>query len=166
MYASDEQRAAEIQLGATLPAQALRNLFHHSEAHLNVEWHNLSDAGWDALVRTAQGRIVPARETAWMRTREVWVHAVDLGNGGSFYDFPPDVLDELSADVLRMWRRRDEQVDLTLVPTDRGEPVTVGAATGPTVAGATADLVRWLTGRGERRLTSDTKELPELPRWL
>ena len=61
--------------------------------HLNVEWRDLSPAAWQAQVRTAQGRIVPAGETAWMRSREVWIHAVDLNNGGSFADFPPDLLD-------------------------------------------------------------------------
>ena len=164
MYASNEQRNAEIALGATLPARALRNLFAHAEVHLNVEWRDLTDEAWDAQVRTAQGRLVPARETAWMRTREVWVHAVDLGNDGSFVDFPPDLLGELLQDVLRAWARREEQVDLTLAPAGQ-EPVVVGAG-GPTVAGSLPDVVRWLTGRGERRLTSSTGEVPEIPRWF
>lgn len=166
MYASTTQRNAEIDRGATLPARALRNLFAHSEVHLNVEWRDLTDEQWDHEVRTAQGRTVPARETAWMRAREVWVHAVDLDNAGSFRDFPPDLLDELLADVLRAWERRGEKADLVLAAADRDQPVTVGTGTGPTVTGATADLVRWLTGRGARRLTSSTGELPEIPRWF
>ncbi|WP_127131180.1 maleylpyruvate isomerase family mycothiol-dependent enzyme [Georgenia sp. SYP-B2076] len=164
MYASTAQRDAEIANGATLPARALRNLFAHAEVHLNVEWRDLTDAGWDAQVRTAQGRLVPARETAWMRTREVWVHAVDLGNGGSFADFPPDLQDELIEDVLRAWARREEKVDLTVAPAGR-EPIVVGAG-GPTVSGTTADLAAWLTGRGGRGLTSSTGEVPEIPRWF
>ncbi|KAE8763892.1 maleylpyruvate isomerase family mycothiol-dependent enzyme [Georgenia thermotolerans] len=164
MYASTEQRNAEIERGATLPARALRNLFAHAEVHLNVEWRDLTDAGWDAQVRTAQGRLVPARETAWMRTREVWVHAVDLDNGGSFHDFPPDLLAELLADVQRSWARREERVDLTLAPTG-GEPVVIGDG-GPTVSGALPDLVRWLTGRGARRLTGSDGEIPDIPRWF
>ncbi|GAA1652270.1 maleylpyruvate isomerase family mycothiol-dependent enzyme [Georgenia ruanii] len=164
MYASTEQRNAEIERGATLPARALRNLFAHAEVHLNVEWRDLTDAGWDAQVRTAQGRLVPARETAWMRTREVWVHAVDLDNGGSFDDVPPDLLAELLADVQRSWARREERVGLTLAPTG-GEPVVVGNG-GPTVSGALPDLVRWLTGRGVRRLTSSDGEIPDIPRWF
>ncbi|MCK6209550.1 maleylpyruvate isomerase family mycothiol-dependent enzyme [Georgenia sp. EYE_87] len=166
MYASTTQRNTEIDRGATLPARALRNLFAHAEVHLNVEWRDLTDEQWDHEVRTAQGRTVPARETAWMRAREVWVHAVDLDNAGSFRDFPPDLLDELLADVIRAWARREEKADLVLAPTDRDRKVTVGEGTGPTITGTTADLVRWLTGRGARRLTSSTGELPEIPRWF
>src|SRR5690606_26609569 len=103
---------------------------------------------------------------AWMRTREVWIHAVDLDNGATFADFPRDVLDRLLADVVGMWQRRGEDVNLVLVSTDRDEPTAVGAGTGPTVTGTTADLTRWLTGRGTRRLESSTGTLPELPRWL
>ncbi|ACU97081.1 MAG: maleylpyruvate isomerase family mycothiol-dependent enzyme [Saccharomonospora viridis] len=164
MYASPEQRAAEIESGATLPARALRSLFSHSEVHLNVAWRDLPDEAWDAQVRTAQGRLVPARETAWMRTREVWVHALDLDHGASTHDFPPDLLDELLADVLRMWQRRKETVDLTIAPEGR-ETVVLGDG-GPTVSGTLPDVVRWLTGRGARRLTSSTGELPTIPRWF
>lgn len=168
MYADTEQRGAEIALGATLPAIALRHLVEHSAVHLDVEWRDLPDEGWDASVRTIQGRTVPARETAWMRTREVWVHAIDLGNGGRFVDLPPDLLDEIARDVLRAWARRDETPDLTLVASDRTAPVQTGTADAPTVTGTTADLVRWLTGRGAGtgRLDSSTGTLPPIPRWF
>lgn len=164
-YASTEQRSAEVDFGATLPSRALRNLFHHTEVHLNVVWRDLSDAEWDADVRTADGRIVRARETAWMRSREVWVHAVDLDNGGSFLDFPPDLLDELLADVVASWSQRSEDADLVLAGTDRPRPVTLGTGAAATITGTTADLVRWLTGRGARRLDSSTGELPSIPPW-
>lgn len=164
MYPSTTQRKAEIERGATLPARALRNLFAHSEVHLNVEWRDLTDEQWNSHVKTAQGRVVPARETAWMRTREVWVHTVDLDNGGSFLDFPSDLLGELLADVQRTWARRQEHVDLTLAPTG-SRPIVIGDA-GPTISGSLPDVVRWLTGRGARRLTSSSDELPHIPRWL
>jgi len=165
MYASTEGRDAEIELGSTLPPRALRNLFHHAEVHLNVEWRDLTDAGWDVLVRGLDGRSFPARETAWMRAREVWVHAVDLDNGGSYLDFPPDLLDALIADVLRSWARRSEVPHLVLAATDRPEPIAVGRATGPEISGRTADLARWLTGRGARRLRSSDGALPGIPAW-
>jgi maleylpyruvate isomerase len=166
MYASAEERLAEIELGATLPPRALRNLFDHAAVHLSVEWRDLTDHGWDVPVRTLEGRAVPARETAWIRSREVWVHAVDLDNGGSFLDFPPDLLEALLAAVLRTWTERSEKVDLLLAPTDRPRPIQVGAGTGPTITGKMADLVRWLTGRGARHLASSTGTLPGIPRWL
>lgn len=166
MYASTQQRDAEIADGATLPDRALVNLFKHSEVHLNVEWRDLPDHAWDAPVRTAQGRTVPARETAWMRTREVWIHAVDLDNGGTFRDFPPELLTRLTDDVVAAWHRRDEHVDLTLTPTDHDEPTVIGDGTGPSITGRQADLVQWLTGRGAHRLTTTTDALPTLPRWF
>src|SRR5690606_3424112 len=46
MYPSPEQRAAEMESGATLPARALRSLLSHSEVHLNVAWRDLPDEAW------------------------------------------------------------------------------------------------------------------------
>ncbi|MFM9718756.1 maleylpyruvate isomerase N-terminal domain-containing protein, partial [Streptomyces galilaeus] len=86
---------------------------------LNVEWRDLTDAQWDATVVTAQGRTVPARETAWMRAKEVWVHAVDIDNGGSFLDFPTEMVNEIIADVFRAWTRRGEPGAVVLRATDR-----------------------------------------------
>lgn len=174
MYRSPEQRNREIERGATLPARALRTLFAHAEVHLNVEWRDVAQGQWDAPVVTAQGRTVPLRETAWMRSREVWVHAVDLGATGSYVDFPPDLLDELLADVLRAWARREERVALVLEPTDRPATVLVGTARGdvPHVSGTSAALVRWLTGRGARQLVvngraiDDGATVPTVPRWF
>ena len=168
MYLTDRQRNGEILLGGTLPARALRNLFAHSEVHLNVEWRDLPDACWDAEVRTAQGRTVPARETAWMRTREVWVHAVDLGNGGSFLDFPPELVERIIRDVLGAWERRGEDVGLRLEFAGGAPAIETGSSDAPvpTVSGTPADIARWLTGRGARRLACDSGELPVIPRWF
>ncbi|MDT0266493.1 maleylpyruvate isomerase family mycothiol-dependent enzyme [Streptomyces sp. DSM 44915] len=166
MYASPEQRAREIEYGASLPPRALRALFAHSATHLDVAWRDLPSAAWTAEVVTAQGRTVPAAETAWMRTREVWVHAVDLATGAGFGAFPPDLLDRLAADAVGAWRRRGEPPALTLAADDRAAPLVVGDGTGPTVAGRQADLVRWLLGRGPHHLRHPTPDPPPLPRWL
>ena len=95
MYASTEVRDHEIDFGATLTPIALRHLFDHSAVHLNVEWRDLPEDAWHHKVRTIQGREVPATETVWMRTREVWMHAVDLDNGATFADIPAPVLERL-----------------------------------------------------------------------
>nr|EJI95926.1 hypothetical protein JVH1_6618 [Rhodococcus sp. JVH1] len=124
MYASPEQRGREIAEGATLPAAALRNLFDHTVARLDEKWRHLPASAWEAQVRTAQGRLVPVSETAWMRTREVWIHAVDLGNGGRFGDFPDVVLESLLTDIVGMWQRKDLGAGLVLT-VDGGEPVAV-----------------------------------------
>jgi maleylpyruvate isomerase len=185
MYASPTERDAEIELAATLPARALRNLCAHAAVHLDVEWRDLPQEAWQARVRTALGREVPASETVWMRTREVWVHAVDLDNGGSFADFPPELVDALLADVVGAWRRRpwpDSLPPLVLEPTDQGHAVPVaepgttagGAAQGGPASsgtvilrGTAAGLTRWATGRGAAGVVAaGGGAVPAPPRWL
>ncbi|MCA1005213.1 maleylpyruvate isomerase family mycothiol-dependent enzyme [Rhodococcus hoagii] len=165
MYESVEQRAREIDEGALLSAGSLRNLFAERAAQLDEKWRTLPDAAWDAEVRTAQGRTVPASETAWMRNREVWIHAVDLGNGARFEDFPQVVLDSLLDDIVAMWRRRGEGAGLVLEVGDRrfvvvedGPPVT------DIVAGSLVAVVHWASGRGAVGLTAGSELQP--PRWL
>ncbi|WP_019818800.1 maleylpyruvate isomerase family mycothiol-dependent enzyme [Saccharomonospora saliphila] len=169
MYASPEARDAEIELGATLTPAALRNLSEHAAIQLDVLWRDLPADRWDEHVRTAQGRLVPAAETPWMRAREVWIHGVDLGNSGDFADFPPDVVDALLADVTALWQRRQQGPALVLRPADRDVEYRVELASreGVVVTGSAADLARWITGRGARRLRAENApEVPELGRWL
>jgi maleylpyruvate isomerase len=166
MYESTEQRAREIDEGATLSAAGLRNLFDHSVARLEDKWRHAPASAWSAQVRTAQGRLVPASETAWMRTREVWIHAVDLGNGGRFGDFPLVVLESLLDDVVAMWRRKDVGGGLVLRVEDRNS-VAVQPDSQPlgTVAGSLAAVTRWAVGRGASRVEiSGDLDVP--PRWL
>lgn len=83
-----ENQNEDVAFGATLPAQALRNLFEHSKIHLDVEWRDLSATGWDASVRCLDKSVVSLRHTPLMRARAVWQGGVDLGNGGRARDFP------------------------------------------------------------------------------
>jgi maleylpyruvate isomerase len=147
MYASPSQRNDEIELGATLTPQALRNLSEHAIVHLNVEWRDLSAEAWGAEVKTAQGRTVPASETAWMRAREVWLHAIDLGNGASISDLPAEFVDRLLPEVVALWKTRGDAVpNLVLRPTDRAgvDHRLDDAASDPTVvSGPSAQLLAW-----------------------
>lgn len=81
-------REAEIALGATLPARALRHLFDHAVKHLDVEWRDLPGDGWDREVRLLGGRRVTLRETPRLRAEVVWRGAVELGNGLRWRDIP------------------------------------------------------------------------------
>jgi len=166
MYGSPEQRAQEIADGATLKSIALRHLVSHSNVHLNVEWRDLAESAWQAEVRTAQGRTVPASETPWMRSREVWIHAVDLNNGGSFRDFPPEVVDRLLKEITGTWRQRGEGLDLVINPTDRNLSIAVGDKPAVGLAGTAADLACWAAGRGTYGVIATTGEVPQQPRWL
>ena len=171
MYESSEARWREIEYGATLSPLALRNLSEHAAVHLNVEWRDLEDEAWKAEIRTASGRVVPASATVWMRTREVWLHAVDLDNGASYNHFPAELVDHLLADVLSTWRARagaDAVPNFVLEPSDRDQPRRVRDGDPDLVLrGTAAALARWVTGRGFAGVaTADGSPVPISPRWL
>jgi maleylpyruvate isomerase len=173
MYPSAEARNHEIDFGATLPPIALRNLFDHSAIHLNVEWRDLAADAWHHKVKTAQGRIVPAEETVWMRTREVWVHAVDLDNGASFSDIPAPVLARLLRDITGAWKTRGTDQGLIVRVTGRQQDLVfgdTGAEDPVTVSGTLADVSSWATGRGTATVTASRAgtitAVPPAPAWI
>lgn len=174
MYSSPEARNQEIEFGATLSPIALRNLFDHSAVHLSVEWRDLPEASWANEVRTAQGRTVPASETVWMRTREVWMHAVDLDNGATFNDIPTPVLQRLLKDITGAWKTRGTDMALVVKVTDQPTAMVFGdtAAASPTVVtGTLATIAEWATGRGTGDVNASSPSVedgdtPAAPKWL
>ncbi|MDQ0678479.1 maleylpyruvate isomerase [Arthrobacter pascens] len=174
MYPSTEVRDREISFGATLSPVALRNLFDHSAVHLNVEWRDLPEDAWHSKVRTIQGRLVAAEETVWMRTREVWVHAVDLDNGASFTDIPEPVLSRLLKDITGAWKSRGSDAGLLIEVSgqDTGHVIDDAGAEAPVViSGPLAGVVRWTTGRGAAGVTATQNgavlaKVPAAPKWI
>ena len=79
MYADREQRATDIEESATRPARVLREELTTTAEALDDALAALDANAWRAEVRSALGRPLPAAEIPWMRVREVWLHAVDLG---------------------------------------------------------------------------------------
>lgn len=154
MHASREVRLAEVEEGSTLPARALRGLFRHAAVHLDVEWRDLPGPAWDAALTLPGGRGITARDTAWLRAREVWLRAIDLDCGGSFLDMPAAVIDRLIAEALTAWPGPP--------PAVRASDRPAGSTSGAAVIGRAADLARWLTGRGARRLSAPAP-LPAVP---
>ncbi|WP_353712102.1 maleylpyruvate isomerase family mycothiol-dependent enzyme [Arthrobacter sp. K5] len=177
MYPSTEVRDHEINFGATLSPIALRNLFDHSAVHLSVEWRDLPDRDWANEVKTVQGRTVPASETVWMRTREVWIHAVDLGNGATFGDIPAPVLERLLRDITGAWKTRGTDAGLLIKVTGTevaGTDLTFGdtSATDRTIiTGTLPAVVEWATGRGTTGVTAargneGLTNVPAAPKWI
>ncbi|MFD0472494.1 maleylpyruvate isomerase family mycothiol-dependent enzyme [Nonomuraea thailandensis] len=72
MYASAAQRDADIQAGAQRSAAELRSWAVSSAELLDRRLSELDERQWGHLVRTAQGRTVPAAEVPWMRARRSW----------------------------------------------------------------------------------------------
>jgi maleylpyruvate isomerase len=166
MYESAEHRDREINEGATLSAAALRNLFDHTTSRLDEKWRSLPHAAWSSEVRTAQGRVVPASETIWMRSREVWVHAVDLANDGRFGDFPHIVNFTLLDDVTKSWKKRGlgdgRLLDATASSLRSDSNATSTTTMAPEDLSA---VVRWATGRGSVGLRVEG-EVTAPPPWL
>jgi maleylpyruvate isomerase len=171
MYPSVEVRNHEIDFGATLSPIALRNLFDHSAVHLNVEWRDLPADNWHHKVKTVQGRTVPAEETVWMRTREVWVHAVDLDNGATFNDIPAPVLERLLTDITGTWHTRGTDSGLLIKVDGTGLSFGDTTAASPTVvSGSLAAIAQWATGRGTHGVTAigpgRLEGPPTAPKWI
>ncbi|GAA3691542.1 mycothiol-dependent maleylpyruvate isomerase NagL [Arthrobacter ginkgonis] len=174
MYSSPDARNQEIDAGATLPARALRHLHEHAAITLDVSWRDTPPDAWGQPVKTAQGRTVPAAETVWMRTREIWVHAVDLDNGARFSDIPDHVNERLLGDVAGTWKARGQ--DKGLVLKVAGAPNTtelnttewgdLDAVDPEVVSGSLPALTGWALGRSRDGITSSHREDPAAPRWL
>lgn len=82
----------ELVSGATLPARALRHLFHHTAVHLDAEWRDLRAREWEAVLELPDGSQIALSQTPIVRAKELWSGAVDLGNGGKHTDIPERLL--------------------------------------------------------------------------
>lgn len=147
MYASREQRNADIAAGALRPGPELARWFTTSAAQLDEALAAMPDAAWAAEIVTAQGRTVPASQVPWMRAREVLVHAVDLATGVAFADLPGDFLTALGAEI-------------------RAKRAAAGEEIGDLV-GSLPDVTAYLAGRGTAGVTtSDGAPAPAPSPWL
>ncbi|MGD0374965.1 MAG: maleylpyruvate isomerase family mycothiol-dependent enzyme [Streptosporangiaceae bacterium] len=168
MYSSPEQRNDDIENGSRLPATELRQWLDSSAQQLAGDLSELSDAQWSHRVVTAQGRTVPARVLPWLRSREVMVHAVDLGSGTTFADLPAAFLTALVGDVVVKRSASANGPSVTVQATDTGGSWDInGTGERLTVRGSLADVAGWLTGRpGGGIKTTDGTPIPLLPAWL
>ena len=89
-----------------------------------------------------------------MRTREVWIHAVDLNNGATFADIPAAVLERLLTDITGAWHTRGTDAGLLVKVTDRD--LTFGDLASGTHdhCGPLAAVVEWAAGRGHGGVTA------------
>jgi maleylpyruvate isomerase len=166
MYFSPDQRTREIADAVDLDAATLRQLFDDEHDRLHVAWCELSPSDWDVTVCTPQGKAVPVAATLWMRNRELWVHAVDLGMGAWFDQVPPVILMRLFDDIVEAWRDRGIAVEFRV---GAAGIVTLSVSAGqsdapaPRVVGPLPSVVQWMTGRGNSGLTG---EVGPPPKWF
>lgn len=169
MYSSWEARNAEIEHGAALAPKDLRDLYQDSAAQLDAAWRDTPPDAWEHQVKTAQGRTVPASETVWMRTREIWIHTVDLDNGATFDQLPANVLKRLLQEITGAWQSRGDGKDLLLKASDASSVLEFGdlSSDNPEViSGTLADVTAFATGRSTMGITSSKQQSPTAPRWL
>lgn len=162
MYASVEQRADGIEEAAAQDPDTLRSDVVAASERLLTALDALGNETWDAPIRTARGRPITAAEIPWMRVRENWVHAVDLGTGATFDDMPAGAVDRLVDEVAGGLAGRDDcpAVTLTATDRDRGRHWTIGPeGDGTDVSGTAAELLAWLIGR-------EPGDYPPVPAWL
>jgi maleylpyruvate isomerase len=161
MYASPEARDAEIERRAALPPAGLEAEVLAATRQLAEAVAALPEEAWAAEVRTAQGRVVAAREVFWIRAREVWVHAVDLDAGVGFADAPEGLLAAVVDEVFEAWSRQGAVPAVTVFAGDRE-----WGSGGPAVAGPLPDVAGWITGRRAGEGLRCDGPLPALPRWI
>ncbi|HEY0933773.1 MAG TPA: maleylpyruvate isomerase family mycothiol-dependent enzyme [Trebonia sp.] len=158
-----EQREADIAAGSRLPAAELRAWLTSTAQELAADFDTLPDQAWDAKIITAQGLSRPAREIPWMRVREVYIHAIDLGAGTRWTGLPDDFLAALLDDVAGRRSAQGGGPALAAAATDTGHTWEVTGTGAPVpVSAPLADLAAYLTGRPAPEL----KAAPVLPPWL
>jgi maleylpyruvate isomerase len=156
MYVSLDQRAADIESGAT--RADLRDWVRSSAEDLSRSMDSMTADSWAAEVITVQGRTVPASETLWMRARETCLHAADLDVGVTTADLP-ELFHRALIDDVAAWRAAGPGPAILLTtPHSRHEIFGDGPITAVNLS--EADAADWLTGRIHRL------DLPALPRWL
>lgn len=168
MYATLTARAAQMAASLLYSVDELRELVKSSHAHLALKFATLNESSWNSQVTTAQGRVVPATELPWMRTREVWVHSIDLDCGVGFRSFPDGLVDALLNNMAAHRGDRENHPSLLLVPNDRSQTWNIGPSTSTTieVRGASSDIACWLAGRGIEGIEIEGGVPPEIGPWF
>lgn len=183
MYPDLETRNRDIEHSARQAPADLRDDVRDTSARFDADIDELPAQAWNARVRTFQGREVPASFALWARTREVWLHVVDLGAGVSVESWPGELVDALLDEVVATVSGRAEAPSWLLLATDRernwrigaewadqpGQPGQAmreeGAEVGE-VSGRAADLLAWLTGRSTGQGLATDGVLPSPPPWM
>lgn len=165
MYTDRSRRAAEIEESSGQSGAILRTEVATTARLLAESLAELDGESRQATVRSALGRAIPAAEIPWMRIREVWLHAVDLGGDVTMGDLPAGVVDVLLDDAAGFLSGKDGCPSVLLAPADRDRTWQLGTPAGThTITAPAADLAGWLTGRTPSPVVPGAPAA--LPKWL
>ena len=162
MYASAEQRAADIEEGSGRSGLDLQIDLDTSAGRLGNAFDALDEAGgWDAVVELRGRMKVPARLLPLTRLLEVVVHHIDLDIGFEF-----DHIETTTAEWLLEWcafRLREREFPKLELISESGFTIALGTD-GETTAvhGTSANLLGWVMGRLDESAVSGAEGL-QLP---
>ena len=167
MYASDEQRAEDIEALATTQAGEIRDRLLAGITHLRDAVDAVPPDAWETRVeRTPGGRTMRAAAFPGMRWRELEIHHVDLAAGYTRSQWTPAFAEHL---LDAMAKRLDPTPGFQLAPLDSARTWVLGTPPDddvPVVIGPAADLAWWLTGRTRPDTLSCSRgELPAIEGW-
>jgi maleylpyruvate isomerase len=162
MYESAAARSADIERDAGRPRDIQLADIRATAADLHTALGAVDDAAWSSTLRLISGREITGAEIPWLRVKEVWLHAVDIG--ADIADLPPDLVDAVLRDVSAFFGARDDTPALRLIAADSGAEYAVHGG-GAQVSGPAAALLAWLTGRADGSDLRGSAPLPAIPRW-
>ncbi|MGH3671479.1 MAG: maleylpyruvate isomerase N-terminal domain-containing protein, partial [Pseudonocardiaceae bacterium] len=114
MYVSEAARDTDIEAGAGRARGEQLEDLRRSGAAFTAAAQELTSEQWKATVATRHGE-VPATFIPWARTRELWLHLVDLDAGAGVEVIPEDVASALIRDVAeQMTSRVSTRIELAL----------------------------------------------------
>jgi len=163
MYGPGDARETDIEAGAHRSADALVDDVRQSASALFATCIGAPDEVWEAEPEWRNGRRQPLSDVPVARVVEVELHRVDLGAGYTPADWPaPHASLLLDAALARLAGAVDPPAMRVHVD---GEDAARGsqAPDAVDVSGSAADLVVWLTGRGDGSGLRSDGPLPVLP---
>jgi maleylpyruvate isomerase len=168
MYASRADRDADIEEGADRLARVLQEDLRAANDRFLLAATELPAHAWGAQVSGRMQGPIPASDVPGIRLYEAWLHLVDLDVGFTVADIPPEQLEELIdiAVAPHVGRAEWPATRVTAELPDGGERTwTFGDRDDASheVAGAAADVLAWITGRGAGSALRGTA--PVLPAW-
>ncbi|KUG59285.1 hypothetical protein AVL62_06290 [Serinicoccus chungangensis] len=169
MYASPQARDADIEELAHAPASMLRERSREEAQALAEGMGRLGEEQWQVRVRVRQGTVIAADTLPWLRAREVFLHALDLGAGAHDQDLPEVFAHALLRDVTRQRSRVEGHPSLVLREEggEAGWEVGRPGPEAPRVVGDVRALAAWVSGRPVTLPVAATGgRLPQLPAWL
>ncbi|MBF4458434.1 maleylpyruvate isomerase [Pseudoclavibacter sp. RFBJ3] len=154
MYESRAARDAEIEAGSQLTAAQLARLSAAEARSFEAAWSALPEDRWDYQVRDGRGSPLAVRDTLELRTRELWMHLIDLDAGVTPSDVPAVLQRRILQEVLDTWARHDHFVSAVATDDRSAFHPWASAECGPgvrdtdlRVSGTLSDLLAWATGR-------------------